>query len=372
MIPLAGVESASGDEELWNAQTIITSMLSGPRSDATFMSLGLMPYINASILISICVMVRSSEAKGRISRQRMNRWTGVLTFFIAFVYAVNKTRGMEFTWEGIPWQAARAIVILEMLLGMVIMYLEIELNKKFGIGGTAPLILVNVCRSVAAMAQTADIIGNSVIVTYDLFVIVVVVIMENYIVKIPLQRVSIHNIYADTNYLGFKLNPIGVLPIMFSTAVFMLCKAGVNALAALMPDNGTVLHLQANFDMLNPLGAQVYVAIIVILAIGFSYTILSPTDVARGLMRSGDSIVNIPAGKRTRRYLRQRLFLLSVNSGVVQGACMWISLWLAISGRVPQTVAMMPMNLMLITNFLITILQEIHSYRRYDAYKFFM
>jgi preprotein translocase subunit SecY len=119
-------------------------------------------------------------------------------------------------------------------------------------------------------------------------------------------------------------------------------------------------------------GAYAFVIIIMILAVGFSYVILSPTDVARNLMKSGDSIVDVPSGIETRTYLRKKILLLSLHSGFVEGLCMGISLWLVITNRVPETAAMIPMNLMLLTSFVVQIVQELRAYYLYDAYSFFL
>ena len=59
-------------------------------------------------------------------------------------------------------------------------------------------------------------------IVISIVIMVVVIIMENAEKRIPVQRVSIHSIYADKNYMAIKLNPIGVMPVMFCSAVFML------------------------------------------------------------------------------------------------------------------------------------------------------
>ena len=46
--------------------------------------------------------------------------------------------------------------------------------------------------------------------------IIVTLVMEGGEKRIPMQRISIHNIYADKNYLAIKLNPVGIMPVMFA------------------------------------------------------------------------------------------------------------------------------------------------------------
>ncbi len=267
---------------------------------------------------------------------------------------------------------ARHIVMLQLLLGTMILYLDVQLNKKHGIGGTTPIIFFNISRSIVDMIRKGELDRNVPVIIFCIILVILILFFEYYIIKIPLQRVSIHNIHADQNYLAFKLNPIGMLPVMFATALFIVGKNIIDFLAYTFPNDPYITRLADNFIMTKKEGAIIFVSIIVILAIGFSYVILSPTEVSKNLMKSGDSIIGIPSGKPTRRYLRRILFLLSLNSGFVEGTCVGISLWLVISNLVPETAAMMPMNLMLVASFVVSIFQEIKSYRLYDAYSFFL
>ncbi len=371
-LPLFGVEGDSIDVGWWNAQTAITSILNGPNSQATFMSLGMAPYINASILVGMVTLSQNAEAKARISRRRVRRWTGILTFFISFFSALGQSRKMKLSISGLSTEAVRGIVIAEMLLGMAVLFWLVEINKKRGIGGITPIIFLNVFSSLVVTAKQEDIFQYRIMCIFCLFVIAITLFSEVHLVKIPLQRVSIHNIHADQNYLAFKLNPIGMIPVMFSTAVFIGVRFFVDFMARIFSENVHWQRIQDGFVMTKFLGAVVFVTIIVILAIGFSYVLLSPTDLTRQLMRSGDSIVGIAAGKKTRKYLRKRLFLLTLHSGAVEGLCIGISLHLVLLGRIPSTIAMLPMNIMLLTSFTLTIAQEMRSYYLYDAYRFFL
>ena len=71
-------------------------------------------------------------------------------------------------------------------------------------------------------------------------------IMENTEFRIPVQRISIHNIYADKNYMAIKLNPIGVMPAMFSAAAFMIPTLIITALTWAFPENTSILWWQSS------------------------------------------------------------------------------------------------------------------------------
>ena len=67
--------------------------------------------------------------------------------------------------------------------------------------------------------------------------IAIMIIIETTEKRIAVQRVSINNIYADKNYLAYKLNPVGAMPLMFTSAVFMLPQFVCSGLYYLHPDN---------------------------------------------------------------------------------------------------------------------------------------
>ncbi len=370
-VPLFGVELTQSKVS-WNAENIMTSMLSGTNNQFSWMALGLMPYINASLLVNFVVLSKSQEKKERITHKQIEGYTELFTLIFALISVGAHTTNISYSFMAYGHIVARHIVMLQLLLGTMILYLDVQLNKKHGIGGTTPIIFFNISRSIVDMIRKGELDRNVPVIIFCIILVILILFFEYYIIKIPLQRVSIHNIHADQNYLAFKLNPIGMLPVMFATALFIVGKNVIDFLSYTFPNDPYITRLADNFIMTKKEGAIIFVSIIVILAIGFSYVILSPTEVSKNLMKSGDSIIGIPSGKPTRRYLRRILFLLSLNSGFVEGTCVGISLWLVISNLVPETAAMMPMNLMLVTSFVVSIFQEIKSYRLYDAYSFFL
>lgn len=126
--------------------------------------------------------------------------------------------------------------------------------------------------------------------------IAVMIVIETTEKRIAVQRVSINNIYADKNYLAYKLNPVGAMPLMFTSAVFMLPQFVCSGLYYLYPDDQKLAWLVENLRLTAALGIIVYLVIIVILTILFSLVMLTPGREAENLLKSGDSILDIYAG----------------------------------------------------------------------------
>lgn len=50
--------------------------------------------------------------------------------------------------------------------------------------------------------------------------VIIMMFMEMHEKRIPLQRVSVHNVHAEKNYMAIKYNPIGFMALMFGSAIF--------------------------------------------------------------------------------------------------------------------------------------------------------
>jgi len=197
-------------------------------------------------------------------------------------------------------------------------------------------------------------------------------IMENTEKRIPLQRISIHNIYADKNYLAIKMNPIGVMPAMFSTAFFMLPQLIIAVLLWIFPNNIDLIWWQENMILSEPLGMIVYIVILYCLTIGFSIVFVNPKDVTEQYLKSGDSFENIHAGRDTRRYLAGTIGRISVLSATVMSICLGVPLYLQYRGNIDTSLVMLPSSIMMLTGIWCNLYREAESVKNLEAYKPFI
>ena len=104
----------------------------------------------------------------------------------------------------------------------------------------------------------------------------------------------------------------------------------------------------------------------------FSFIMLSPGEMAEQLQKGGDSIVGVYAGKRTKRYLRRKLLILSVFSGFVLCFLMGIPLNMSLRGEIPSDLALMPATAMILIGIICPLYQEVKAYGKFDSYSFFI
>ena len=369
---LYDVDSAALHLEELDSQNIMISMVSGDRYRYTLFALGIMPYITSNLVIWLYTALRGKEYRARSSPRKMERLTWMFMLVIAASFAISRADELVFKKSVLDEQTLKIIAVFEMVVGAVIIFKMANLNKEHGIGAQTPIILVNILDNLITTIQkfTWGDLRRSTLLC--LIMALVVLIMENAIIRVPVQRVSIHNTYADKSCIMFKLDPIGVMPVMFAVSFFMIPELIVRFLLTMYEENSTLRQIQEKLTLTEPMGAVIYLGIIFTLNMLFSFIMLSPGDMAENLQKGGDSIVGIYAGKKTKRYLRKLLLLLCILSGCVLCLLMGISLGMSLKGEISAELALFPATGTILTGILCPLYREIRTYWKFDSYSFFM
>lgn len=366
------VDPAAYQLEELDTQNIMASMISGDRYQYTVFALGVMPYIMSSLLMWLYAAIRGSDYKSRISPRKMSQATLALMMVIASVSALSRAGDLVFQESALDAQVLRAIAVAEMVAGVAVIYGMASFNKERGIGGQMPIILVNIVDNLALTIQRSAPEQLKRPAVLCLIMVIIILAMENVIIRIPVQRVSIHNDYAKDSYIPLKSDPIGVMPIMFAVSFLMILRFLVRLLLYIFEDSQRLQLFYDRLELTNAAGAGVYLGIVFALNILFSFIMISPGEMAENLQKGGDSIVNVYAGKKTKRYLRKKLLLLDIFSGLVFCLMMGSSLTLALRGELSSELALLPSRAMILTGITLTLLREIRAYWKFDSYSFFI
>lgn len=355
-----------------NASELLMQSISGDIYQCSLFALGISPYMIASMLVQIINAFRKSEIRKKISPKKNNKMVLTLMVVIAFIQAIIQVQELVFKISGVALIFAKTVAVLQMVTGAVVILWLASRNKTYGIGGQSALIFANIVDGIMATLKGHDLSELFIPVVVSLCVMIVVVIMENTEMRIPVQRISIHNIYADKNYLAIKLNPIGVMPAMFSTAFFMLPQMLISALMWIIPDSTTLLWLHENITLAKPAGIFVYVLLLYVLSIGFSRVFVNPGEITEQYLKSGDSLLNIHAGKDTRRYLSSMINIISIFSATVMGMCLVVPMVLQLTGNMHSTLAALPSSVLMLTGIWCNLYREVSAIRKLEAYEPFI
>lgn len=292
----------------------------------TIFGLGVMPYISASIVVSILQMdiipyfsdLKNDGAKGRQKLNQITRYLGIILAFFqgfAMVYAFGgkNLSAMEIMKSSIVMTAGTSFLL----------WLGDRITQK-GLGnGISLIIMAGIISTVPKMfidAFTSLVIDNSSlligIVSYAVFVIiylllvVAIVFVEESERRIPIQysNQTTSAYGAKQTYIPFKLNSAGVMPVILASAVISVPAF----LASIMKKEGFTLFVEKYLTYTTPVGFIVY--ILLIFVFGFFYTILqaNPEELAKNLNKNGGYIPGIRPGKETTTYIKTVLKRLTL------------------------------------------------------------
>ncbi len=371
-IPLYGVDVEAYRDVDINAQSIIIQAVSGDMKNCSIFILGLWPYMLASMLIVLVVAIATLDKTRRISPKKVNIWTVTLMLIIGILQAYERVQNYIYKVDGTALIQAKTIAFVELIAGMLIVVYLGDRATKYGICGKTSVFLVNIVDGMMTMLVGQPFRKLWLIIVIGIIEIAVMLVLENTEKRIAVQRVSIHNIHADKDYIAYKMNPVGVTPMMFASAAFILPQSLFGLLNKLFPESGTIEWIYHRMNLTSVLGVWVYIAIIVILTIAFSFIMLTPGKTAEDLLKSGDSILGVYAGRETKRYLQGCVLSFSLISSVVIGICVGVPLFLQFGGYINSKLAMFPCSIMMFTSIWISIGREAEVYRNMDRYEPFI
>ena len=371
-IPLYGVDVEAYRDVDINAQSIIIQAVSGDMKNCSIFILGLWPYMLASMLIVLVVAIATLDKTRRISPKKVNIWTVTLMLIIGMLQAYERVQNYIYKVDGTALIQAKVIAFVELIAGMLIVVYLGDRATKYGICGKTSVFLVNIVDGMMTMLVGQPFRKLWLIIVIGIIEIAVMLVLENTEKRIAVQRVSIHNIHADKDYIAYKMNPVGVTPMMFASAAFILPQSVFGLLNKMFPENGTIEWIYHRMNLTSVLGVWVYIAIIVILTIAFSFIMLTPGKTAEDLLKSGDSILGVYAGRETKRYLQGCVLSFSLISSVVIGICVGVPLFLQFGGYINSKLAMFPSSIMMFTGIWISFGREAEVYRNMDRYEPFI
>lgn len=367
-IPLNGIDMSAYDNLGLDLGAVLSLAVNGSSKQCYVMSFGISPYITASLVISILFAMRSKEARARTSPKAMNYWITALTFIVTLVQSVFYALNLKYVDRNVM---SVLLAILELMAGASIAQYLLMKNKKYGVGGFAPIILVNMTETLIGTLMKSSVDALKIPFGISFVMVIIMIFMEMHEKKIPLQRVSVHNVHADKNYLAIKYNPVGFMALMFGSAIFMIPQLIV-ALIHHYHKSEIINFLFKNLNMSTVFGMRVYVVMMFLFTVLLSLLFVNPKDLSDDLLQGGDCIENIPAGKPTRRYIRKWVLFFSCLSGLIMCGCLSLCMYLQYKGIVDATVAMLPTTFMMLSGFICSIYLEIRAYRDFDSYKPFI
>ena len=368
-LPLYGVDLDAYKAFQDTSGDLIMETIGGDRYKTSLLALGISPFMFSMLFVQVIVAIKHADSKAHTSPKKITRATLILMFVWASIQAYLTVNSTIYIFDD-GWSLIIAKIVsgCQMVTGAFVILWLATRNGKYGIGGQTVLIYVNILDSVVNTVKNSELWEMHVIGGIGFLALIFTIIFENSEYRIPMQRISIHNIYSDKNYIPIKLNPIGMMPVMFSSAFFMLPVYVSMGLSMLFPTDKNLQWVYENMDTAHTLGIVVYTVVLYLITIIFSFVFISPKNLAESLQKAGDSITGLKSGKNTRRFISIRVFWIAFFSAMFMGLFIIVPLVLHLRGYVESTVISLPSILIAMASINCNLYRELRAVRDYDAY----
>ena len=296
---------------------LLNLMSGGSLKTFSIFSLGVMPYITASIITQLLQMdivpyfkeLKEQGATGRQKINRINRYLGILFALVqGYIYSVAFISGDTSTIikTTIIFTAGTALLL----------WLADEITKKgigngvsliimAGIVNTLPSTFTTAYRELVTVGTFTSVVGPILFTLFVLayvFILIGVVYTEISERRIPIQHTTrTASSYAkEQAYIPLKLNSASVMPVIFASAL-----TSVPSIIGGVLKNEAFTNFVNNYIVYTSLtGFILY--IVLIFAFGYVWSImeLNPKEMAENLDKSRAYIPGITPGDKTRLYLK--------------------------------------------------------------------
>jgi len=336
-LPLPGIDRTIFAEAVKNNSVInfLDIFSGGGLSALGIFALGIIPYINASIIMQLMTtalptLENLQKNEGEAGRRKISQYTR----YVALGWALLQSFGISIWVQGTgavldPGFGFSVETMLALTAGSMFVMWAGELVTERGVGnGASLLIFVSIVAGLPkslgstialAQADSSRVGGVVLLLAIFLVMIVAIVFVQEGTRRIPIisaRRQVGRKLYREqSSYLPLKLNQGGVMPIIFASSVLILPSFIGQTFA-----NNELVTTVTNFLAPNTWG---YVFLYLVLILGFSYfyssLIVNPVDMSQNLKKMGSSVPGIRPGSATSTYLTKVLNRLTLLGAIFLG-----------------------------------------------------
>jgi preprotein translocase subunit SecY len=359
----------------------------------SILALGIMPYINASIIFQLfgIAIPRVAELakEGESGRKKISQWTRWLTIFLAFVQA-----SMLCAWlsqSELKPLTVSGFGIIPVIIALVggtcfLMWMGEQITDK-GIGNGISLIIFAgiVNRMPVQIGSTYVLLQSRNIYWHNVFLLAVVWLAtiagiiyitrgERRITIQSAKRVVGTRIYSGgSSYLPIRVNTAGVIPIIFAIAVIMLPGQIAQFMGGLEEPWGGYMQTLSRF--FSPGESWVASALYFLLVVFFTYfytaVSFNVADVSDNLKKYGSFIPGIRPGRPTERHLDRILSRITLAGALFLGIIALLSYYVPDITGVTSFTVVGGTSLLILVGVALDTVQQIEAHlvmRQYEGF----
>lgn len=335
-LPIPGINRTAFAASLQNNPLIgFLDIFTGGFLTLGIFALGILPYINASIILQLLTTAIPSlenlqKNEGEAGRRKISQITRYVSLGWAILQSLFISARLILPYADNPGPLFVVKTTLALTAGSMFVMWVSEVITERGVGnGASLLIFLNIVSSLPKslgntieLAQTGgrDTVGKVIILLVVFFITIVgIVFVQEGTRRIPIisaRRQVGRKLYLEKNsYLPLRLNQGGVMPIIFASAVLIIPTS-----LAQVTGNPVLIQVANYLAPGTPLNVAFYVLFILFFSYFYASLIVNPVDLAQNLKKMGSSIPGIRPGRTTSEYVERVLNRLTFLGAVFLGA----------------------------------------------------
>ncbi len=332
-VPIPGIDPDSLKNFLTGNERSLLGMFNlfagGAVQRMAILTLGIMPYISASIIIQLLTGVteyfKNLKAQGEFGRRKITQYTRYGTVLLALIQGYGVSVSLENS-PGIVLEAGiyfRFVTTVTLVTGTIlIMWLGEQITAR-GIGNGISLIIFSgiVAEIPGALASTFELgrtgaISSVVILSILIlllgaiyFIVFVERAQRRILIQYPKRQMG-NKIYGgESSYLPLKVNTAGVIPAIFASALLLLPITLSNFSTT---SNSFMLSVTSMLGQGKPLYMLFYASGIVFFSFFYTSIIFNPVETSDNLKKHGGFVPGIRPGEKTSEFIQSLLTKLTV------------------------------------------------------------
>lgn len=322
----------------------------GALGKVSVLALGIGPFITSSIIVQLVSVVipaleKLQKEEGEAGRRKLSQYTRVFTVVLAifqsfiFMLYLHHLPGAIISTVN-PYVFYASSICLLTAGAVLVMWIS-ELITENGIGNGGSLVIfcgilsgIPIYASRTAMIVKSNnqmLMGLMVLLTIFFLAMILIVIMQEAVRKViivnPKRQIG-NKVYGGMNsFIPFKLNPGGVMPIIFAIAILLFPSTILTLVGQANIKSVAVSNFIVKLNqIMSPDGIWYYLLYVgLIIALTFFYASIMPNmqpkDIADNLKKYGSSIPGIKPGKPTAdaldKILSKTTFIGAIGLGII-------------------------------------------------------
>jgi preprotein translocase subunit SecY len=293
-------------------------------------SLGIMPYITASIVMQllqgVIPKVEQWSKEGETGRRKITQITRYMTLGIGLIESIGFLtlfrQAMSPTITGSQRILTYTVIVVTLMAGTAFIMWMGELITQHGIGNGMSLIIFAsiVARFPQTIVQSFSFgsgLFSGVILVTVLFVVAAIVTIERAQRRIPVQyakRVVGRRVYGGSGtYIPLKINGANVVPIIFASALLYFPTQ-----VAPLSGNPQVIQIAAMFQR-GPISWVAEFVLIVFFTYFYTALVFNPLELSDNLRKNGGFIPGVRPGGATTRFIENVLNRITLPGALFLG-----------------------------------------------------